>query len=166
MLPQFASHTVWSRLLGMGERDETKVTVFHGVPAMYARLVADHETLFGDARTAQYVRDTLAQRMRLMCAGSAPLPDTLFHKWEKVRKFMLWSSLTVFEFPLVFRYFTQEQQVTEPLNTVLSNAKQAKKSRMAYTFLLITNLDGVCKHFVSQWDLLQHSASFYVLTGY
>lgn len=101
MLPQFASHTVWSRLLGMGERDETKVTVFHGVPAMYARLVADHETLFGDARTAQYVRDTLAQRMRLMCAGSAPLPDTLFHKWEKVRKFMLWSSLTVFEFPLL-----------------------------------------------------------------
>lgn len=84
MLPQFVSHNVWSRLLGMGERDETKVTVFHGVPAMYARLVADHERMFSDPKTAEYVRTTLGNRMRLMCAGSAPLPATLFLKWEEI----------------------------------------------------------------------------------
>uniref|UniRef100_A0A2A4JMG4 Acyl-CoA synthetase family member 3, mitochondrial n=1 Tax=Heliothis virescens TaxID=7102 RepID=A0A2A4JMG4_HELVI len=84
MLPQFVSHTVWSRLLGMGERDETKVTVFHGVPAMYARLVADHERMFSDPKTAEYVRTTLGNRMRLMCAGSAPLPATLFLKWQEI----------------------------------------------------------------------------------
>ncbi|XP_075985356.1 acyl-CoA synthetase family member 3 [Anticarsia gemmatalis] len=84
MLPSFASHAVWSRLLGMGEREEAKVTVFHGVPAMYARLVADHERMFADARTQHYVRATLASRMRLMCAGSAPLPATLFTKWEEI----------------------------------------------------------------------------------
>ncbi|KAL0811836.1 hypothetical protein ABMA28_009264 [Loxostege sticticalis] len=84
MLSQFVSHAVWARLLGMGEREEAKVTVFHGVPSMYARLVQDHERMFADARTAEYVRNTLASRMRLMCAGSAPLPDTLFHKWEQI----------------------------------------------------------------------------------
>ncbi|XP_026320937.1 acyl-CoA synthetase family member 3, mitochondrial isoform X2 [Hyposmocoma kahamanoa] len=84
MLPSFVSHTVWARLLGMGEQDETKVTVFHGVPAMYAKLTADYEKMFGSTKTAQYVKTTLASRMRLMCAGSAPLPDTLFHKWEEI----------------------------------------------------------------------------------
>ncbi|XP_028166562.1 acyl-CoA synthetase family member 3, mitochondrial [Ostrinia furnacalis] len=84
MLPQFVSHNVWARLLGMGEREEAKVTVFHGVPAMYARLLADHERMFAAARTADYVRHTLAARMRLMCAGSAPLPDTLANKWEEI----------------------------------------------------------------------------------
>ncbi|KAJ8710220.1 hypothetical protein PYW07_009586 [Mythimna separata] len=84
MLPSFVSHTVWSRLLGMGERDETKVTVFHGVPAMYARLVADHERMFADAKTREYVRATLGSRMRLMVAGSAPLPAQLFLKWEEI----------------------------------------------------------------------------------
>lgn len=84
MLPSFVSHTVWARLLGMGERDETKVTVFHGVPAMYAKLTADHSKMFDNPKTAEYVRTTLASRMRLMCAGSAPLPDSLFQKWEEV----------------------------------------------------------------------------------
>ncbi|XP_063369444.1 malonate--CoA ligase ACSF3, mitochondrial [Cydia amplana] len=83
MLPSFVSHTVWARLLGMGEREETKVTVFHGVPAMYARLAADHEKMFQTPKTAEYVKTTL-QRMRLMCAGSAPLPESLFHKWEQI----------------------------------------------------------------------------------
>lgn len=84
MLPSFVSHNVWSRLLGMGERDETKVTVFHGVPAMYARLVADYDRMFSDSKTAEYVRTTLGSRMRLMCAGSAPLPAQLFLKWEEI----------------------------------------------------------------------------------
>ncbi|XP_073962796.1 malonate--CoA ligase ACSF3, mitochondrial-like isoform X2 [Choristoneura fumiferana] len=84
MLPSFVSHTVWARLLGMGERDETKATVFHGVPAMYAKLTADHSKMFDNPKTAEYVRATLASRMRLMCAGSAPLPDSLFQKWEEI----------------------------------------------------------------------------------
>lgn len=84
ILPSFASHNVWARLLGMGERDDTKVTVFHGVPAMYARLAADHDKMFAEPKTAEYVKTALASRMRLMCAGSAPLPLTLFHKWEQI----------------------------------------------------------------------------------
>lgn len=68
----------------MDSKEEPKVTVFHGVPAMYARLVGEHERLFADKKTAQYVRGVLSSRMRLMCAGSAPLPATLYHKWEQV----------------------------------------------------------------------------------
>ncbi|XP_059055837.1 malonate--CoA ligase ACSF3, mitochondrial [Achroia grisella] len=83
MLPSFASHVVWARLLGMGEREEAKPTVFHGVPAMYARLAADHLRMFADERSTQYVRTALA-RMRLFAAGSAPLPDSLFRKWEQI----------------------------------------------------------------------------------
>ncbi|KAM3961341.1 acyl-CoA synthetase family member 3 [Aphomia sociella] len=83
MLPSFVSHVVWSRLLGMGELEEARATVLHGVPAMFARLAADHARMFADDRTAQYVRSALA-RMRLLVAGSAPLPDKLFHDWEQI----------------------------------------------------------------------------------
>ncbi|XP_053618516.1 malonate--CoA ligase ACSF3, mitochondrial isoform X2 [Plodia interpunctella] len=83
MLPSFVSHKVWSCLLGMGEREDSKVTVFHGVPAMYARLAADHEKMFAAPKQSEYVRTTLS-RMRLTCAGSAPLPHSLFNKWEKI----------------------------------------------------------------------------------
>ncbi|KAJ2941415.1 hypothetical protein O0L34_g3623 [Tuta absoluta] len=83
MLPSFTTPAVWSRLIGMDPKDEAKVTVFHGVPAMYARLAAEHERMFPDPKTAQYVKQTLS-KMRLMCAGSAPLPETLFLKWEEV----------------------------------------------------------------------------------
>ncbi|KPJ04180.1 Acyl-CoA synthetase family member 3, mitochondrial [Papilio xuthus] len=84
MLSSFVSHVVWSRLLGMGEREEAKVSVFHGVPAMYSRLAADYDTMFADGKMADYVRSTLGSKMRLMCAGSAPLPDKLFRKWEEI----------------------------------------------------------------------------------
>ncbi|XP_013174628.1 PREDICTED: acyl-CoA synthetase family member 3, mitochondrial-like [Papilio xuthus] len=68
----------------MGEREEAKVSVFHGVPAMYSRLAADYDTMFADGKMADYVRSTLGSKMRLMCAGSAPLPDKLFRKWEEI----------------------------------------------------------------------------------
>ncbi|XP_041975583.1 malonate--CoA ligase ACSF3, mitochondrial [Aricia agestis] len=96
MLPSFASHAVWAELLGRavvaaagdgtateGAKSGARVTVFHGVPAMYSRLAADWKTLFADGRTRRHVRDTLA-RMRLMCAGSAPLPDTLYDQWLEI----------------------------------------------------------------------------------
>ncbi|XP_068625004.1 malonate--CoA ligase ACSF3, mitochondrial [Battus philenor] len=84
LLANFVTHAVWSRLLGMGEREEAHVSVFHGVPAMYARLAADYDTMFGSDKMADYVRTTLSSRLRLMCAGSAPLPDALFRKWEQI----------------------------------------------------------------------------------
>ncbi|KPJ07720.1 Acyl-CoA synthetase family member 3, mitochondrial [Papilio machaon] len=93
MLSSFVSHAVWSRLLGMGEREEAKVSVFHGVPAMYSRLASDYDTMFADNKMADYVRSTLASKMRLMCAGSAPLPDTLFRKWEELIIFRYWNRL-------------------------------------------------------------------------
>ncbi|XP_038218515.1 malonate--CoA ligase ACSF3, mitochondrial [Zerene cesonia] len=80
MLASFASHAVWAQLVGAAE---ARVSVFHGVPAMYARLAADHANMFTDDKTKEYVRSTLS-KMRLMCAGSAPLPETLFNKWEEI----------------------------------------------------------------------------------
>ncbi|KOB74723.1 putative acyl-coenzyme A synthetase ACSM2, mitochondrial-like protein [Operophtera brumata] len=69
-------------------REEVRVSVFHGVPAMYAKLCADHERMFCDAKTQQYVRSALATRMRLMCAGSAPLPHSLADKWEQTQQYV------------------------------------------------------------------------------
>ncbi|XP_046973567.1 malonate--CoA ligase ACSF3, mitochondrial [Vanessa cardui] len=82
MLASFAAHAVWARLLGGGRDD--RVSVLHAVPAMYARLLAEYDAMFREPRTAAHVRATLAARVRLMCAGSAPLPETLFKRWEEV----------------------------------------------------------------------------------
>ncbi|OWR49005.1 acyl-coenzyme A synthetase ACSM2 [Danaus plexippus plexippus] len=81
MLPKFTSHTVWAKLL---DSDKAKVSVFHGVPSMYSKLAADYDKMFSDSKTAAYVKSTLSSRMRLMCAGSAPLPESLFKKWEEI----------------------------------------------------------------------------------
>jgi hypothetical protein len=72
MVPQFAAHVVWARLLGMGEREDA------------ARLAHEHAHMFAAPRTAAHVRLTLQRALRLVCAGSAPLPETLFKKWEEV----------------------------------------------------------------------------------
>ena len=74
-LPRFENGAVWTRLAS-GE-----VTLFMGVPTMYARLIAHWRELDEEER------EPLARacsQLRLMVSGSAALPVEVFREWEEI----------------------------------------------------------------------------------
>ncbi|XP_066157417.1 malonate--CoA ligase ACSF3, mitochondrial [Euwallacea fornicatus] len=86
MLKKFNANTVWTYLLGVNARpDERRITLFMGVPTMYSMLVEEYERVFKqDPKMAEYIRNTLKSKVRLMVSGSAPLPEPLFRQWEEI----------------------------------------------------------------------------------
>ncbi|ENN70246.1 hypothetical protein HUJ04_013123 [Dendroctonus ponderosae] len=86
MLKKFNANTVWSYLLGVNARpDDRRITLFMGVPTMYSKLVEEYERVFKqDPKMAEYIRNTLKSKIRLMVSGSAPLPEPLFQHWEEI----------------------------------------------------------------------------------
>ncbi|XP_066260758.1 malonate--CoA ligase ACSF3, mitochondrial [Euwallacea similis] len=86
MLKKFNANTVWSYLLGVNARpDERRITLFMGVPTMYSMLVEEYEKVFKqDPKMAEYIRNTLKSKVRLMVSGSAPLPEPLFRQWDEI----------------------------------------------------------------------------------
>lgn len=75
MLPRFDAVEVWNRL-GRGE-----LTLFMGVPTIYAKLVAAWEAATDERRRAWSAG---AGRLRLAVSGSAALPVRLMARWEEI----------------------------------------------------------------------------------
>ena len=74
-LPSFETAAVWTRLAS-GD-----ITLFMGVPTMYAKLIAHWKGL------ARPGRERLARgcaQLRLMVSGSAALPGHVFAEWEEI----------------------------------------------------------------------------------
>ncbi|XP_060530056.1 malonate--CoA ligase ACSF3, mitochondrial-like [Cylas formicarius] len=86
MLKKFNANTVWSYLLGVSARPEDRrISLFMGVPTMYFKLIDEYERVFqSDAKMAEYIKNTLRSKIRLMISGSAPLPAPLHHRWEDI----------------------------------------------------------------------------------
>lgn len=86
MLKKFNANTVWSYLLGVNSRpDDRRITLFMGVPTMYSMLVEEYDRVFKeDPKMAEYIRNTLKNKIRLMVSGSAPLPEPVFRQWEDI----------------------------------------------------------------------------------
>ncbi|GLV36366.1 Acyl-CoA synthetase family member 3 [Carabus blaptoides fortunei] len=85
MLPKFESNAVWSHLLAINTSTTDRITVYMGVPTMYAKLVLEYERIFmKNPRVVEYIKTTLKNKVRLMVSGSAPLPMPLFQKWEEI----------------------------------------------------------------------------------
>ncbi len=79
-LPRFDSASVWMRLAS------EEVTLFMGVPTMYARLIAHWRGL------GEKERETLAKgcsKLRLMVSGSAALPVEVFREWKGITEHTL-----------------------------------------------------------------------------
>ncbi|KAI8822216.1 AMP-dependent synthetase and ligase [Fimicolochytrium jonesii] len=73
----FDARKVWDRWMA----ESRDLTVFMAVPTVYARLAAEYDKM--PPAEQAYATKACAQ-FRLMVSGSAPLPDTLFAKWEKI----------------------------------------------------------------------------------
>jgi len=85
MLPKFNAADVWTWLLAIEQYYGYRVNMFMGVPTMYVKLIENYEKVFEkNDRMIEYVKAVCSQKIRLMVSGSAPLPSTLFSRWEQI----------------------------------------------------------------------------------
>lgn len=85
MLPKFDSSMVWSYLLNVNMTTKERVNMFMGVPTMYSLLIKEYDNVFGkNARMCDYVKTHCKNKIRLMISGSAPLPGTVFKRWNDI----------------------------------------------------------------------------------
>jgi len=85
MLPKFNAADVWTWLLAVEQYYGYRVNMFMGVPTMYVKLIENYEKTYEkNDRMVEYVKAVCSQKIRLMVSGSAPLPSTLFNRWEQI----------------------------------------------------------------------------------
>ncbi|XP_025207423.1 acyl-CoA synthetase family member 3, mitochondrial isoform X1 [Melanaphis sacchari] len=85
MLPKFNAADVWTWLLAIEQYYGYRVNMFMGVPTMYVKLIENYEKMFEkNDRMVEYIKAVCSQKIRLMVSGSAPLPSTLFNRWEQI----------------------------------------------------------------------------------
>lgn len=85
MLPKFNATDVWTWLLAIEQYYGYRVNMFMGVPTMYVKLIENYEKMFEkNDRMVEYIKAVCSQKIRLMVSGSAPLPSTLFSRWEQI----------------------------------------------------------------------------------
>ncbi|CAG9759697.1 unnamed protein product [Ceutorhynchus assimilis] len=86
MLKKFNANSAWSYLLGVNAGpDDRRVTIFMGVPTMYSKLVEEYDRVFKqDPKMADYIKNNIHSKVRLMISGSAPLPLPLYERWLEI----------------------------------------------------------------------------------
>lgn len=84
MLPEFKANEVWLYLLGI-KKVHKRINIFMGVPTMYSKLIQEYDELFAsNKRQAEFIKNTMTQKMRLMVSGSAPLQVPVLKRWEEI----------------------------------------------------------------------------------
>ncbi|MCS6861121.1 MAG: acyl-CoA synthetase [Abditibacteriales bacterium] len=75
LLPRFDAEQVWERIV------KGNVTLFMGVPTMYAKLIAAWEAAPPER---QREMSAACAKLRLMVSGSAALPVSVLEKWKHI----------------------------------------------------------------------------------
>ena len=75
LLPRFDAEKAWERIV------EGSVTLFMGVPTMYAKLIAAWESASPER---QQEMSKACAKLRLMVSGSAALPVSVLEKWKHI----------------------------------------------------------------------------------
>lgn len=84
-IPKFSVREVWQRWVESyhsdGSKAEDAITVFTGVPTMYARLLQGYELVGTESQKAAA---SAARQLRLMMCGSSALPYPVMEQWENI----------------------------------------------------------------------------------
>ncbi|PHT28824.1 Malonate--CoA ligase [Capsicum baccatum] len=84
-VPKFSVRGIWQRWRESYPTDGTKmdnaITVFTGVPTMYARLIQGYEAMDPELKAASA---SAARCLRLMMSGSSALPLPVMQQWETI----------------------------------------------------------------------------------
>eukprot|EP00124_Ichthyophonus_hoferi_P004513 Ihof_evm2s507 gene=Ihof_evmTU2s507 len=111
MKPRFTASEVWSEMTGLDATQWSPslngppptftpaavavpspkaANIFMAVPTMYYKLIEYFdEHVGGNKELTALIRDACKRNMRLMVAGSAPLPMTIMNRWEDITGHML-----------------------------------------------------------------------------
>ncbi|PNY11574.1 malonate-CoA ligase-like protein, partial [Trifolium pratense] len=84
-LPKFSVRGVWQRWRESypteGSKADDAITVFTGVPTIYARLIQGYHAMDPEL---QAVSASAARNLRLMMCGSSALPQPVMQEWEAI----------------------------------------------------------------------------------
>ncbi|CAJ1951133.1 unnamed protein product [Sphenostylis stenocarpa] len=84
-LPKFSVRGVWQRWRESyptdGSKADDAITVFTGVPTIYARLIQGYHAMDPELQDASA---SAASNLRLMMCGSSALPLPVMHEWEAI----------------------------------------------------------------------------------
>ncbi|KAK7349190.1 hypothetical protein VNO77_06359 [Canavalia gladiata] len=84
-LPKFSVRGVWQRWRESypadGSKDDGAITVFTGVPTIYARLIQGYHAMDSELQAASA---SAARNLRLMMCGSSALPQPVMQEWESI----------------------------------------------------------------------------------
>ncbi|WVZ21892.1 hypothetical protein V8G54_000436 [Vigna mungo] len=84
-LPKFSVRGVWQRWRESyptdGSKADDAITVFTGVPTIYARLIQGYNAMDSEL---QHVSASAANNLRLMMCGSSALPLPVMQEWEAI----------------------------------------------------------------------------------
>lgn len=84
-LPKFSVSGIWKRWRESypteGSKADDAITVFTGVPTMYARLIQGYRAMDPEL---QAVSASAARNLRLMMCGSSALPQPVMQEWEAI----------------------------------------------------------------------------------
>ncbi|RXH88624.1 hypothetical protein DVH24_000223 [Malus domestica] len=84
-MPKFSVREIWQRWREAypvsGSNADDGITVFTGVPTMYARLIQAHNAMDQELKVASAYA---AKQLRLMMCGSSALPLPVMQKWETI----------------------------------------------------------------------------------
>jgi malonyl-CoA/methylmalonyl-CoA synthetase len=84
-LPKFSVRSVWQRWRESyptdGSKADNAVTVFTGVPTIYARLIQGYHAMDPELQAASA---SAARNLRLMMCGSSALPQPVMQEWEAI----------------------------------------------------------------------------------
>lgn len=85
MLPRYETNSVWTHLLNVNMPGKDRISVFMAVPTIYSFLIDEYQKIFAkNDRMREYIRTHCTNKVRLMVSGSAPLPTTVFQKWQDI----------------------------------------------------------------------------------
>ncbi|KAJ1982021.1 hypothetical protein H4R35_000471 [Dimargaris xerosporica] len=110
--PRFRAEDIWRRWID-GSQD---LTLFMGVPAMYAKLVQAYDRM---PKATQIQASDACRQFRLMVSGSSALPSPLYHRWRDI------SGHTLLE-----RYGMTETGMV--LSNPVSDASQRREGSVGY----------------------------------
>ncbi|PPS12886.1 hypothetical protein GOBAR_AA07765 [Gossypium barbadense] len=98
-IPKFSVRHIWQRWRESypknGAKADDAITVFTGVPTMYARLIQGYQAMDPEQ---QALSAYAAQQLRLMMSGSSALPQPVMHEWETITRHCLLERYGMTEF--------------------------------------------------------------------